>query len=119
MSHTKRIHRLTCGALLGGILGWATGVATAGGYPADYKASKPAEKGDTNSLARLGAIATYMTDKLNAANGKDSPMCYRNCLTVSYNELLQCLEAKGTYAASESCEQDAAQKMNACDPKCQ
>ncbi|MGE0823957.1 MAG: hypothetical protein AB7G75_12645 [Candidatus Binatia bacterium] len=95
------------------------GIAVAGEYPADYQPSKPAATGDTNVLTRFGAITTYMNDKLEAAGGKDSPQCYRNCLTVGLNDALKCIESKGTYAASESCEQDSAQKMSACDPKCQ
>lgn len=90
-----------------------------GGYPADYKPSKPAEKGETNVLTRMIPIATYMSDKLTAAGGEKSPMCYRNCLTVAYNDILKCLEAKVTYAASESCEKDSANKMSMCDTKCQ
>jgi hypothetical protein len=119
MGHKQRRSVLVCGALLLASLCFAAGVSAEGEYPADYKRSKPAEKGETSILARLSAVATYMTDKLNAASGNASPLCYRNCLTVSYNELLNCLETKGSYVASESCEQDAAQKMNACNPKCQ
>jgi hypothetical protein len=59
-----------------------------------------------------------MNAKLDAAGGNDSPMCYRNCLTVPLNDILTCLETKNNYAASESCEKDAAQKMAVCDPKC-
>jgi len=89
------------------------------GYPADYKPSKPAATGETNVLARFGSIVTYMNDKLNAAGGKDSPQCYRNCLTAGMNGVLTCIELKNTYAKSESCEQDGAQKLSVCDPKCQ
>ena len=89
-----------------------------GEYPADYKASKPAEKGETNVLTRVIAVATYMNDKLTAAGGEGSPMCYRNCVTIPYNDVLKCIESKGGYVASESCEKDAANKMAACDPKC-
>jgi hypothetical protein len=113
------MYGLMVAALVSGALFSATGVYGEGGYPPDYKPSKPAEKGDTNVLARFAAISTYMTDKLNAAGGNDSPTCYRNCLTVAVNDVLKCLEAKSTYAASESCEQDSAQKMAACNPKCQ
>ncbi len=88
------------------------------GYPADYKPSKPAEKGETNVISRMIAVATYMNDKLTAAGGKDSPLCYRNCVTIPYNDIIKCTEAKGSYAASESCEKEAAGKMAACDPKC-
>ena len=88
------------------------------GYPADYKASKPVEKGETNVLTRVIAVATYMNDKLTAAGGENSPVCYRNCVTVPYNDVLKCIETKGGYVASESCEKDAASKMAACDPKC-
>jgi hypothetical protein len=119
MGDKKRMSELVCGALLGVSLFFAAEVSAESSYPPDYKPSKPAEKGDTNILARALAVSTYMTDKLNAAGGQNSPMCYRNCLTVSLNEVLKCLEVKGNYAASESCEQDAASKMHACDPKCQ
>jgi hypothetical protein len=119
MCHKRQGSGWVCRALLITSVCFTAGVAAGGGYPSDYKPSKPAEKGETNVLARLGAISTYMTDKLNTASGKDSPVCYRNCLTVSFNDLMKCLDVKGTYAASESCEQDAAQKMNACNPKCQ
>ena len=119
MNYKKRMNGLVLAVLVGGALGWTAGVYGEGGYPPDYKPSKPAEKGDTNALARVLAVSTYMTDKLNAVGGNDSPMCYRNCLTISLNDILKCMEAKGGYAASESCEQDAAQKMAACNPKCQ
>lgn len=119
MRHRKDICRVVCGALLGGLLFSPTGGYAQDGYPPDYKPSKPAETGDTNVLARALAVSTYMTDKLNAAGGQDSPMCYRNCLTIPLNDVLKCIETKGTYAASESCEKDAAQRMAACDPKCQ
>src|SRR5215471_4256209 len=68
------------------------------GYPADFKPSKPSATGETNVLARFGAVTTYMNDKLNAAGGKDSPQCYRNCLTVGVNDVLKCIEVKNTYA---------------------
>ncbi len=119
MSPRKRRHGLVLAALVSGSLGWAAGVYGEGGYPPDYKPSKPAEKGDTNVLARALAVSAYMTDKLNAAGGNDSPMCYRNCLTISLNDILKCLETKSSYTASESCEQDAAQKIAVCNPKCQ
>jgi hypothetical protein len=88
-------------------------------YPADFKPSKPAATGETNVLARFGAVTTYMNDKLNAAGGEKSPQCYRNCLTVGVNDVLKCIEIKNTYASSEACEKDGAQKMSLCDPKCQ
>ena len=119
MSHKKRMTGLICGALLGGLLFSAAEAQAEGGYPPDYKPSQPAEKGETNVLARLTAVTTYMTDKLNTAGGKDSAICYRNCLTVPFNEFLKCLETKSSYTASESCEQDTAQKMSSCNPKCQ
>lgn len=119
MNYRKRLNGLVVAALVGGALFSAAGVYGEGGYPPDYKPSKPAEKGDTNALARVLAVSTYMTDKLTAVGGNDSPMCYRNCLTISLNDVLKCLETKSSYAASASCEQDAAQKMAACNPKCQ
>jgi hypothetical protein len=119
MNYKKRVHELIVIALVSGALLSAVGVYGEGNYPADYKPSKPAEKGDTNVLARALAVSTYMTDKLNAAGANNSPMCYRNCLTIAMNDVLKCLETKSTYAASESCEQDSSQKMAACNPKCQ
>jgi hypothetical protein len=119
MNCRKRVNGVIKGALVGGALLCAAGAYGEGEYPSDYKPSKPAEKGETNVLSRVLAISNYMTDKLNAAGGQNSPMCYRNCLTVSLNDVLKCTEAKNTYATSESCEQDAAQKIAACDPKCQ
>src|SRR5919197_5031475 len=104
MSHKKRMTGLICAALLGGLLFCAAGAQAEDSYPPDYKPSKPAEKGETNVLARLTAVTTYMSDKLNTAGGKESPICYRNCLTVPFNELLKCLETKNSYAVSESCE---------------
>jgi len=114
----KTIMFIVYGMFLGALWNPAVSVFAADGYPADYKPSKPAEKGDTNILNRAISIATYMNDKLTAAGGNDSPMCYRNCITVPYNDVLKCMEAKGSYVASESCEKDAANKMAACDPKC-
>ena len=90
-----------------------------GEYPADFKPSKPSATGETNVLARFGAVTTYMNDKLNAAGGQNSPQCYRNCLTVGVNDVLKCIEIKNTYTGSESCEKEGAQKMSNCDPKCQ
>ncbi len=119
MRHSRRTNRLVYGMLLSGILFSAPRASAEGGYPPDYKPSKPAEQGETNVLTRALAVSDYMTAKLNAAGGKDSPMCYRNCLTVPFNEVLKCIETKGSYTASESCEREAANKMYACDPKCQ
>ena len=110
---------MICGAVLGVLWSPMGGAQAADGYPEDYKPSTPAETGETNILNRAIAIATYMNDKLTAAGGNDSPMCYRNCVTIPYNDVLKCMEAKGSYAASEPCEKDAANKMAACDPKCQ
>jgi hypothetical protein len=118
--HLRKLTRfILCGAFLGALSGAASQGFAAEGYPADYKPSKPAEKGETNILNRVIAVATYMNDKLATAGGQDSPICYRNCITIPYNDVLKCIEAKGSYAASESCEKDAANKMAACDPKCQ
>ncbi len=88
-------------------------------YPEGYSPSEPAAEGGTNVLARFGAITTWMNDKLEAAGGNASPVCYRNCLTVPVNDILDCLEKNNTYETSESCERDAANTMAACDPKCQ
>jgi hypothetical protein len=119
MRHKQQRSKLTCVGFLTIWLCFVAGISAEGGYPADYKPSKPAEKGETNVLVRLLAVSNYMTDKLNAAGGDKSPMCYRNCLTISFNEILKCTEAKGSYGASESCEKDAANRMSTCDPKCQ
>ena len=43
------------------------------GYPADYTPSTPAEGGGRKSLDRVFAVAAYMTDKLEAAGGEQSP----------------------------------------------
>ena len=88
------------------------------GYPEDYTPSTQAEGGRRKSLDRVFALTGYMTDKLAAAGGEKSPECYRSCLTAPFNEVLACAEANDTYATSESCETEAAQKMAACDPKC-
>jgi hypothetical protein len=120
MRHYKWVTQLVGGAfLVASSFYYSAMVSAQSDYPADYKASKTAEKGETNVLARVVAVSNYMTDKLNAAGGEKSPMCYRNCLTISFNEVLKCTEAKGSYVASESCEKDAAQRMSSCDPKCQ
>jgi hypothetical protein len=119
MNLRKRANRVVAGALVAWSLLGAARAYGEGGYPADYKPSKPAEKGETNVLTRVLSVSTYMTDKLKAAGGESSPMCYRNCLTVSLNDVLKCVEAKNTYATSESCEKDASQQIAACDPKCQ
>src|SRR5262245_3088461 len=110
---------LTSGITLFASLFLILNLSADSGYPADFKPSKPTAAGETNVLVRFGAVATYMNDKLNAAGGKDSPQCYRNCLTVGVNDVLKCIEIKNTYAGSESCEKDGAQKMSNCDPKCQ
>ena len=94
-------------------------VAAQDGYPEGYSPSEPAAEGGTNVLARFAAVTTYMNDKLEAAGGNDSPVCYRNCMTVPINDILDCLERNNTYETSESCELDAANKMAACDPQCQ
>ena len=119
MNFSGRVRELVIAALVCGALFSAAGVYGEGNYPPDYKPSKPAEKGDTNVLVRLLAVSTYMNDKLSAAGGNTSPMCYRNCLTTAMNDVLKCLETKSTYVTSESCEQDSSQKMAACNPKCQ
>jgi hypothetical protein len=115
----KATRFITYGIFLGVLWNPTVLVFAADGYPADYKPSAPVEKGETNVLNRVISIATYMNDKLTAAGGNNSPMCYRNCITIPYNDILKCMEVKGSYAASESCEKDAANKMAACDPKCQ
>lgn len=119
MNFRKRVNGVIGGALVGWSLFVVAGTYGEEGYPTDYKPSKPAEKGETNVLTRVLSVSTYMTDKLKAAGSESSPMCYRNCLTVSLNDVLKCVEAKNTYATSESCEKEAAQKIAACDPKCQ
>ena len=108
-----------CTAIVGMCLIAPGVVAAQEGYPEGYAPSEPAAEGGTNVLARFAAITGYMNDKLEAAGGNDSPICYRNCLTVPVNDILDCLEKNNTYETSESCEQDAANKMAVCDPKCQ
>ncbi len=119
MFSLRRAATVTGGIALGATLFWTTGVFAEGKYPADYKPSKPAATGETNVLARVFAISTYMTDKINAAGGKDSPVCYRNCMTTGLNDALKCTETMSSYVSSEICEVTASQKMGACDPKCQ
>ena len=118
--HHKRWGRklVSYGILLLAALAFTTKLSADDNYPADYKPSKPEKIEEATVLTRVFAVSTYMTDKIDAAGGKESPICYRNCLTAALNEALQCTESKGTYANSESCERDAAQKMHACDPKC-
>lgn len=115
----RKIATITSGIMLGATLFWTVGVFAEGKYPADYKPSKPAATGETNVLTRIFAVSTYMTDKITAAGGKDSPICYRNCLTVGMNDALKCTESMSSYVSSEVCEVTAAQKMSVCDPKCQ
>jgi hypothetical protein len=117
MSSLRKI--VTGGIVLGATLFWTVGVFAEGKYPADYKPSKPAATGETNVLVRVFAISTYMTDKINAAGGKESPVCYRNCMTTALNDALKCTESMSSYASSETCEVTGAQKMSTCDPKCQ
>jgi len=110
---------LVSSALLGGLLYATGGIAIAGDYPPDYKPSKPVAQGETNVLKRFGAVNDYVTEKLNAAGGVNSPVCYRSCMTAPLNAIIKCLETKTTYVGSEACEQSAAQMVAACDPKCQ
>ena len=93
-------------------------LAGAAEYPEGYEPSTPEEDGNTNILARFGALSTYVNDKLEAAGGDDAPECLRNCLTVQINNILECLDQKNTYATSEPCEVDAAHEAVACDPGC-
>ena len=124
MGHKQPIRSLAYAIVLGVALAGmgfsAPGVVAAqDGYPEGYSPSEPAAEGGTNVLARFAAVTTYMNDKLEAAGGNDSPVCYRNCMTVPINDILDCLERNNTYETSESCELDAANKMAACDPQCQ
>ena len=124
MGHTQPIrslvHVIVLGVALAGMsLIAPSAVSAQDGYPEGYSPSEPAAEGGTNVLARFAAVTTYMNDKLEAAGGNDSPVCYRNCLTVPINDILDCLEKNNTYETSESCELDAANKMAACDPQCQ
>lgn len=122
MCQKKSVRNLVYGVLCGLLLGTSlvdTGVAAAQDrYPEGYAPSEAAKQGDTNVLARFGAVSAYMNNKLEAAGGNDSPICFRNCMTVPVNDILDCLEKNNTYATSESCEKNAANKMAACDPKC-
>lgn len=119
MRNRKQVNGLMLGVLLGGLLYVTRGVSTAGDYPPDYKPSKPVAQGETNVLKRFGAVNDYVTEKLNAAGGINSSVCYRSCMTAPLNEIIKCLETKTTYTGSESCEQSAAQRVSSCDPKCQ
>src|SRR5262245_35252600 len=119
MYFPKKIITLIIVVLLGAAPFWTAGVLAEGQYPVDYKPSKPAEQGQTNVLTRVFAISTYMTDKINAAGGKESPVCYRNCMTSALNDVLKGTETMSTYVASEPCETTGAQKMSTCNPKCQ
>lgn len=121
MGQAKGNKGLVRAILVSGFLLCRAEVYAEGEYPTDYKPSTPAAQGAeaTNPLKRFGALSDYMNEKLNTTGGKDSPLCYRNCLTIPLNDVIKCLEVKTTYATSESCEQDAAQKMAGCDPKCQ
>ena len=118
MSSLRKIVTIIGGIVLGATLFWTVGVFAEGKYPADYKPSKPAATGETNVLVRVFAISTYMTDKINAAGGKESPVCYRNCMTTALNDALKCTESMSSYVSSETCEVTGAQKMSTCDPKC-
>jgi hypothetical protein len=118
MNSAKQILTFAGGLACGMIFFWAVGVFAEGKYPTDYKPSKPAEQGETNVLTRVFAVSTYMTDKINAAGGKDSPVCYRNCMTTALNDALKCTESLSSYVSSEACEVTGAQKMSMCDPKC-
>lgn len=117
MQTKKFVLTLLGGICLGTILAVSSSIA-AQGYPDGYTPSKPAEQGTTNILARFGAITAYVNDKLEAAGGANAPQCYSNCMTVQINKILECIDQKNTYAASELCEQEAAQQAAVCDPKC-
>ena len=93
---------LIFGLSFGFIFASAVEVYAEEGYPDDYTPSKPADQGATNVLARFAAVSTYMNDKLEAAGGNNSPVCFRNCLTVPINDILDCLEKNNTYDTSES-----------------
>ena len=113
----KTLLTLCVGLCLGTVLA-ASPAEAADGYPGGYTPSKPAETGATNVLARFGALLTYVNDSLEAAGGESAPECFRNCMTVQINKILECLDQKNTYATSESCEKDAAGQAAQCDPKC-
>ena len=118
MMNAKKTLLTLCGGIsLGALLAFSPTVS-AEGYPEGYTPSKPAETGNTNILARFGALSTYVNDKLEAAGGENAPECFRNCMTVQINAILECLDQKNTYDTSESCEQDAAKNAVQCDPKC-
>ncbi len=107
-----------CGGLCLGTVLASSPAGAADGYPEGYTPSKPAETGTTNILARFGALSTYVNDALEAAGGENAPECFKNCMTVQINNILECLDQKNTYATSESCEKDAARQAAQCDPKC-
>ncbi len=87
-------------------------------YPQGYTPSTPAESGNTNILARFGALLTYVNAKLESAGGEEAPECFRACMTSEINKILECLDQKNTYHGSASCEQEAAIGAAQCNPKC-
>ncbi len=103
--------------LLGG-LAWTLTVRAQEGVPGDYKLTTPSGPGEPRSISRLLTLARYLNDKLKKAGGENSPMCYRNCLTVALNEAQRCLDARGTFLATEPCEREAAWAIYRCNPEC-
>ncbi len=115
----KQVRQLMVALLLGGLV-WTVALANAEEeLPADYQLTSPSDTGEPRSVTRLITLARYLSDKLDQAGGKDSPVCYRNCLTAGLNEAQKCLNVMGTYAATESCERDAAWALSQCDSKCE
>lgn len=115
----KQVRQVMAALLLGGLV-WTAAIANAEeGLPADYKLTTPSDTGASTSVTRLITLARYLSNKLDQAGGKDSPICYRNCLTVALNEALKCMNDMGTFAATESCERNAAWAISQCDAKCQ
>ena len=88
-------------------------------YPPDYTQSTESEGGRRKSLDRVFAVGAYLTQKLDEAGGEGSPPCYRDCMMGPLNRAIACVEANDSYASSESCEREAANKMARCDPTCE
>jgi len=115
----KQVRQVIVALLLGGLV-WIVAAANAEeGLPADYQLTSPSGTGEPRYITRLITLSRYLNNKLDQAGGKDSSICYRNCLTIAFNEAQKCMDTMGTYSATESCERDAAGAISQCDPKCQ
>ncbi len=115
----KHLRQIVVTLFLGGLVWTMAAVGAEEGIPADYKLTSPPNVKAPTTIPRLITLARYLSDKLNEAGGKDSPVCYRSCLTVALNESQKCMNDMGTFIDTESCERDAAWAISQCDPKCQ